>query len=353
MALLMPRLPRWGEEFVDAARRRGARDSTVQNYAEILDRLLRLEHLDLAACSEKELNAVLSRLQHSRSPRSYRLYVTIIKMTLNHLGRKNLAEKVEFPRAGDPAETIKTVDAKDVDRLIREAPTPQDRLIVELFSETGARRGELAALRIKDVQFDEYGAILHLQGKSGTRRRRVYASVPDLRDHLNNHPSRDDPNASLLYTSTGKSLSDAQIYHHVRVLSQRILGHAIYPHQFRHTRATEDSRLFTDREMMQLFGWRHPYMVGIYSHLSMRDVEDKDLVLHGLKKKEDILRPLTRVQRCPKCQEENAPVAIYCTKCGNTLAGQQANLEVQQLRAEVKQLRGQFETLAKAKYANE
>jgi ribosomal protein L37AE/L43A len=73
-----------------------------------------------------------------------------------------------------------------------------------------------------------------------------------------------------------------------------------------------------------------------------------------LKKKEDILRPITGVQRCPKCQEENAPVAIYCTKCGNTLAGKEANAEVERLRAEVKELRGRFEIFAKAKYgANE
>jgi len=68
----------------------------------------------------------------------------------------------------------------------------------------------------------------------------------------------------------------------------------------RHTKATEDSRYFTDREMMQLFGWKGPQMVGLYSHLSMRDVEGKDLMLRGMKPRAEVLRPLAEAQTCPK-----------------------------------------------------
>ncbi len=53
--------------------------------------------------------------------------------------------------------------------------------------------------------------------------------------------------------------------------------------------------------MMKLFGWKRPDMVGVYSHLTMKDVEDYDLMLHGLKRREEILRPL--VVKCPKCGE--------------------------------------------------
>jgi len=45
------------------------------------------------------------------------------------------------------------------ERLIREAPTLQDRLILELLDETGGRRGEIASLRIKDVQFERIGEL--------------------------------------------------------------------------------------------------------------------------------------------------------------------------------------------------
>src|SRR5208282_3914963 len=105
----------------------------------------------------------------------------------------------------------------------------------------------------------------------------------------------------------------------VKVLSKRILGYHVNPHRFRHTKATLDSRLFTDRELMMLNGWTKAETVNVYSHLSMRDVDDKDLVLHGLKSKEEILRPIMQTQKCENCNEENAPVAVYCVKCGKVL----------------------------------
>ena len=72
--------------------------------------------------------------------------------------------------------------------------------------------------------------------------------------------------------------------------------------------------------MMVLFGWKSPSMISTYSHLSMRDVDDKTLVLHGMKAKEEVLRPLVQIQKCSICGEENAPIAVYCVKCGSVLA---------------------------------
>lgn len=178
-------------------------------------------------------------------------------------------------------------------------------------------------LKVKSVQFDQYGAILTLTGKTGTRRRRVYAAVPDLRELLNNHPERNNPEASLFLTIYGKPFGRLTLWRRVVKLGERILRKHIHPHMFRHTGATAGSKLFTDREMMLLGGWHDAESVSVYSHLSMRDIDEKDLVLHGLKRKEEILRPVMQTRRCPNCQEENAPVAVYCVKCGGLLANEQ------------------------------
>jgi ribosomal protein L40E len=81
----------------------------------------------------------------------------------------------------------------------------------------------------------------------------------------------------------------------------------------------------------------------------MRDVESKDLTLHGLKRREEVLRPLTEIRVCQRCKHENAPIAVYCQECGAILATASDSEEVQSLREEVKQLRGQFETILKTK----
>ena len=107
---------------------------------------------------------------------------------------------------------------------------------------------------------------------------------------------------------------------------------------FRHSRATEDSRAFTDREMMMLYGWKNPAMVSVYSHLSLPDVDEKDLVLHGLKSREEIFKPLMQVQICVKCGTENAPIAVYCRKCGESLTANETE--------ELKQLHEKYECVS-------
>ena len=46
--------------------------------------------------------------------------------------------------------------------------------------------------------------------------------------------------------------------------------------------------------------------------------QDERLML--VKKKEEILQPIAQVQKCWSCEEENAPVAVYCHSCGESLA---------------------------------
>jgi integrase len=313
----------WIEGFLDAAKRRGLSPKTIETYSDTLNRITNHQKLNLETCTQQEAFAFLDKKREASSPSYYTLHVNIIKMALTFLKRKDLAEAIEFPRQRHRGESIKMLAPEEVERLIRGAPTLQDRLLVELFSETGGRRGELARVRIRDIQFDQYGAILWLNGKTGVRRRRVYACVPELREHINNHPQRANPDALLFYKQTGEPYTYGTLYRRIKKIGDRILGKAICPKMFRHTRATEDSRHFTDREMMMLFGWKGPQMVGVYSHLSMRDVEDKDLMLHGLKRREEVLRPLVEAQFCPKCNQENGPIAVYCVKCGAILPNEQ------------------------------
>jgi len=314
----------WVRDFLQDARLRGVTDSTVDRYAYMLNRIMNHEHLNLEACTKPELMAVLDGVRQRSSDAYYTLHVVIVKMALGYLDRKDLAEEVPFPKPPDLASAIQgqVLERQEVERLINEAPTLQDRLIIELLDELGGRRSEIALLRIRDVQFDQYGAIIWLKGKSGSRRRRIYGCVPDLREQINNHPKRKDPDALLFLASSGGPFNGQTLYRHVRSLGEQILGKKIKPKMFRHTRATEDCKYFTDREMMKLFGWKRPEMVGVYAHLTMRDVEEKDLVLHGLKRKEEILRPISQVVKCV-CGQENAPIALYCVRCGALLASAQ------------------------------
>ena len=44
---------------------------------------------------------------------------------------------------------------------------PRDKAFIMTLWESGCRVGEILALRIRHVAFDEYGAILRVSGKTG------------------------------------------------------------------------------------------------------------------------------------------------------------------------------------------
>lgn len=318
----------WLDGFVADRRLQGrAKEASIVQYVSGLQ-WMRRHGLDLEHASLDEIKAWLGKRRVECKLSTYSKQVGIIKLALTYLGRGEEAKKLKKPSVGedDRAERVKNavISDEDMAKLIREAPSLRDRLMFELFFELGARRGEIANIRIKDVQFDKHSAVIMLTGKTGTGPRRVFQCVADLRNYLNDHPRKNDPNAQLLMTIAGKRrFSYYSMYDRIRQLAEGILGRPIYPHQFRHTRATKDARYFTDREMMKLNRWKRPDMVGVYAHLSNKDVDDKDLVLHGLKAKEEILRPIMQTQHCPKCREENAPIAIYCVKCGAILASRE------------------------------
>jgi integrase len=54
----------------------------------------------------------------------------------------------------------------DIKRLASAATTPRDRALVLVLYESGCRIGEILSLRIRNVEFDKYGAVLVVTGMS-------------------------------------------------------------------------------------------------------------------------------------------------------------------------------------------
>jgi hypothetical protein len=55
----------------------------------------------------------------------------------------------------------------------------------------------ILSAKIRQVQFDQYGAVFIVNGKMEYRRIRLIKSAPLLAGWLDTHPSRNDPNAPL------------------------------------------------------------------------------------------------------------------------------------------------------------
>lgn len=218
---------------------------------------------------------------------------------------------------------------EDIKKLAETADNPRDRALVLVLYESGCRVGELLSLRIKNIQFDEYGAVLLVSGKTGDRRIRVIASSSTLASWLDNHPYKNNPESFVWVTkfhraknkkSSYELLNYAGFAKMLRVLAKRAdIKKKVNPHAFRHARATHLAKHLTESQLKEMFGWtQSSKMVSIYVHMSGRDVDDALLKLHGLKQEEKENKILKLV-RCRRCQESNDSVSQFCRRCGSPL----------------------------------
>ena len=215
---------------------------------------------------------------------------------------------------------------EDVMRLVRAARSLRDKAFIITLYESGARIGEMGGMRIRDVEFNEHYATLTLKGKTGMRRVPVVASVPYLLNWIQNRPRREDPDAPLWCSlNDGKPVCYNALAKILRVAARKAgLKKNVHPHLFRHSRATFLAKRLTEAQMNVYFGWKQgSKMPSVYVHLSGRDINDSILGIYGLKEAGEE-EPKLKPRICPRCGYSNAHDAQICSRCGLTLAIEQA-----------------------------
>jgi len=238
-------------------------------------------------------------------------------------------------------EEILTED--DIKKLVECATSLRDRAFILVLYESGCRIGEILTLRIRNVQFDDYGAVLIVSGKTGDRRVRIIVSAPKLAAWLENHPLRENADAPLWVNHSTRNRDAIFSYGAAKVMLKKVAGRAgirkrVYPHLFRHSRATFLANFLTEAQLKHHFGWvQASDMASTYVHLSGRDVDNALLKLQGVKvdnqQKEAVLKTIL----CPRCNEKNSPTSKFCMRCGSPLDLESA-LKVDALRAKADKL---------------
>lgn len=186
----------------------------------------------------------------------------------------------------------------EINSMVEAADNPRDKALVLLLYESACRAGEIANLRLKDITFDEYGAVIIVNGKTGMRRVRLIDYVQDLILWIENHPSKNDREAPLFVSFSsrtfGKGLESGAFGSLITDLAKKAgIKKRVHPHLFRHTRLTELAKDFTESELKVIAGWTgSSTMAGIYVHLSGGDIEKKMLEKHDLiENKEPVVEP--------------------------------------------------------------
>lgn len=214
----------------------------------------------------------------------------------------------------------------DIEHVIDVSQNARDKALVSVLWETGGRIGEIGNLQLKHVTKEEYGYTLDLTGKTGQRTPLIVSSAPHLTRWLNNHPFRNDPEAPLWVHYQYASTPHAMMYSTIRGM---LLGYfrrigitkRIYPHLFRHSRATYclASGLMTEAQAKAYFGWTPSSdQLATYAHLLASDANASILRENNLAPKQHVQEAL-RASTCYRCGELNANSAEYCTKCNAIL----------------------------------
>ena len=241
--------------------------------------------------------------------------------------------------------TDELVARTDLHALLQAHPEAQTKAILAVLYDGGFRAGELCALNVGNVTFDEYGAVIMLPKgasglKTGARRVRVFESVPYLHAWYELHPRKAEPKASLFYSNSyrapGARMTDSALWTLcVKAGEAAKLKIHTNPHLFRHSCATEKARLgWTEGQMRAYFGWsRSSTMPSYYVHLAGKDYEDMELERRGLLQTEVRRRPALAGVTCRVCNRENLATAMFCSECRNPISPE-AEAELRRRRQE-------------------
>lgn len=154
---------------------------------------------------------------------------------------------------------LKTCDGKDFDER-------RDAAILRLFIDTGMRRGELAGLKVEDIDFEQ--DVAYVVGKGSRPRACPFGARTGqaIDRYLRERAKR--PEASLPWLWLGKRgrLTDSGILQVVRRRAQEAGLGQIHPHQLRHSFAHAWlSQGGQEGDLMRLAGWRSRQMLQRYA----------------------------------------------------------------------------------------
>ena len=204
----------------------------------------------------------------------------------------------------------------------------RNKAILHVLYESMRRISEFSALRIKDVDLSTIPANVTLRTSKTQKGKQafclLYNSIPILKQWLNVHPMKDDPESPLFVTIRGEPLSKRTISKIVTESGGRSgIGH-VYPHLLRHTRTFEMIRVhgMSPQEVMRLGGWKTSKMLDVYYQPQYEDILEKFCESHGLRKfsKEERINALKgRNVRLCVCGHENPFDQIFCGKCNSVL----------------------------------
>ena len=217
------------------------------------------------------------------------------------------------------------ITADEFDRMMKVCRTLRDRALISLLYDSGCRISEVLTLKVRDVTFDDYGAILIVSGKTGTRRVRLFGtSVPFLRKWVESRRVKQGTDAFVFANPRDGNRSPMH-YHQALQVVRRAAARAgiskkVNPHLFRHTRATLLAEHIADAPLEIQMGWVHgSSMTRTYVHLSGKDMDRIILRAYGVEVREERDALDNPLGKCIWCGTQSPLKSKFCLTCGKEM----------------------------------
>lgn len=305
-------------------------NSTVRTTLRELNRIIPLMNgQNIAKLSKADVDDVLYQLR-VKYPKgvkddSYFNHVTTLKMFVrwviledrlyNVVGDPDITSHIKLTKPKSKIQQKHLITFVEYQKMIDTTSDVQERALLSISYECGTRTAELLTINREDVHFDELGARISINGKTGKRDIRVMRAARYLYVWYNTMPQNEGP----LFIMTGKKYGNRMSVRHALRVIKRIASDVSITKRVtfqinRHSGATITSGMISESQMKQQFGWsRTSTMPSVYVHLSGTNVDNGYAKYYGVpSKSNDDLRLL----QCSNCTMLYEPGDDICVKCG-------------------------------------
>jgi hypothetical protein len=229
--------------------------------------------------------------------------------------------------------------------ILKYEPYKRNKAAITLMWDLDARPHEITLLKIKHIRLkDKYGeGEIPYEAKTGSGPILLTLSFPYVRDWLNEHPFKNEPNARLICSLiTGSSIRSDSLWtmmKQLRIRIKRLLQNdsitnkeereriefllttkKFNPYCLRHSAITADSDYLPEYALKKKVRW------SMNSKQSTRyiktrlgnELKEKILQYNGIIS-ENASKKKTSIIDCPRCELVNAIENKYCSKCSYPL----------------------------------
>jgi integrase len=212
--------------------------------------------------------AILASIERQdRSAWTKHDYKLALRKYLAISGREDLASLVKLPKVNNYKLPEELISRADILELLDTQGRIEDHAIIFVLWESGCRIGEVLSLQRKHVVMDAQGAIIIVDGKTGMRRVRLMESAAVLDDWISCRSLKSD---GYIFPNTYRAYAKR-----LQTLARRAgIDKRVYPHLFRHSRATFLAGYLTEAQLCAYLGWTiGSAMPRIYVHLAGHDLD--------------------------------------------------------------------------------